>query len=76
MTLRAAFEDQAVSCERLDSPFMDHLLRILSKTGDQTPNWAKRWLSIQATLVPLAIRYHCVLPVGFMLWFSQVNRMR
>lgn len=31
MTLRAAFEDQAVSCERLDSPFMDHLLRILSK---------------------------------------------
>ena len=31
MTLRAAFEDQAVSCERLDSPFMGHLLRVLSK---------------------------------------------
>jgi hypothetical protein len=31
MTLRAAFEDQAVSCERLAPPFMDHLLRILSE---------------------------------------------
>jgi hypothetical protein len=31
MTLRAAFEDQAVSCERLDSPFMGQLLRILSE---------------------------------------------
>jgi hypothetical protein len=31
MTLCAAFEDQAVSCERLALPFMGHLLRILSE---------------------------------------------
>jgi len=31
MSLQQAFEDQAVSCERLDSPFMGQLLRILAK---------------------------------------------
>jgi hypothetical protein len=31
VTLRAVFEDQVVSCERLAPPFMGHLLRILSE---------------------------------------------
>ena len=76
MTLRAAFEDQAVSCERLDPPFMGHLLRILSENWQSDTKLGKAMTTYTGNTVPLAIRYHCILPMGFMLWFSQVDRTR
>ncbi|MEP2641102.1 DUF2332 family protein [Roseobacter sp.] len=42
MTLRAAFTDQAVSCERLGSPFMGQLLRLLADNWPQNSGLARR----------------------------------
>ena len=53
MPLRAAFEDQAVSCERLDSPFMGHLLRILSENWQSDTKLGKAMAAYTGDIGPV-----------------------
>jgi len=72
MTLRAAFEDQAVSCERLDSPFMGQLLRILSENWQSDTKLGKAMAAYTGDIGPvghslplrIAGGLHALVPTG------------
>ncbi len=72
MTLCAAFEDQAVSCERLDSPFMGQLLRILSENWQSDTKLGKAMAAYTGDIGPvghslplrIAGGLHALVPTG------------
>jgi hypothetical protein len=53
MSLQQAFEDQAVSCERLDSPFMGQLLRILAKVWQHDTQLGKAMAAYSGDIGPV-----------------------